>query len=271
MAADEKITLLKGKVAKVEEEPGTADLQVAAEDVLSGKKRTRKFDLVVLAAGIVPQTEKLPGWLRARRVQVPECSRRQSGTLRRRLRAPAGGRFGQRAGRHWGGAESASVCGPKFSKWIRNSAFTFAVDAGSASRWTRRQLAAVATREFKAAVSRVHPFLCGGEGVGMIRQDVAAGAANALVIAACSRRVKTDAFAVDNRLRSRAREPSRAGHLVPQTQGRRHADACRGLLAHGDYESAEDRAARALVRGNLPKILVVGGGITGDYSSAGSG
>lgn len=60
VAADEKITLLKGKVAKVEEEPGTADLQVAAEDVLSGKKRTRKFDLVVLAAGIVPQTEKLP-------------------------------------------------------------------------------------------------------------------------------------------------------------------------------------------------------------------
>jgi quinone-modifying oxidoreductase subunit QmoA len=60
VAADKKIRVVKGKVAKVEEEPGTADLLVTAEDVLSGKKVTRKFDLVVLAAGIVPQTEGLP-------------------------------------------------------------------------------------------------------------------------------------------------------------------------------------------------------------------
>jgi quinone-modifying oxidoreductase subunit QmoA len=60
VAADQRITLAKGKVAKVEEAAGTADLLVTAEDVLSGKKRTRKFDLVVLAAGIVPQTDKLP-------------------------------------------------------------------------------------------------------------------------------------------------------------------------------------------------------------------
>ena len=31
-----------------------------------------------------------------------------------------------------------------------------------------------------------------------MRQDVARGAANAVVVAACSPRVKTDAFAVDN-------------------------------------------------------------------------
>lgn len=61
VTADEKINLVKGKVAKVEEEPGTADLLVTAEDVLRGKKGTHKFDLVVLAAGIVPQTDGLPG------------------------------------------------------------------------------------------------------------------------------------------------------------------------------------------------------------------
>jgi quinone-modifying oxidoreductase subunit QmoA len=61
VAADKKIRVVKGKVAKVEEEPGTADLLVTAEDVLSGKKVTHKFNLVVLAAGIVPQTEGLPG------------------------------------------------------------------------------------------------------------------------------------------------------------------------------------------------------------------
>jgi quinone-modifying oxidoreductase subunit QmoA len=60
VAADQKIAVVKGKVAKIDEEPGTANLLVTAEDVLSGKKRTRKFDLVVLAAGIVPQTDKLP-------------------------------------------------------------------------------------------------------------------------------------------------------------------------------------------------------------------
>ena len=61
VAADTKITLVKGKVAKVEEEPGTADVLVTAEDVQRGKKATRKFDLIVLAAGIVPQTDGLPG------------------------------------------------------------------------------------------------------------------------------------------------------------------------------------------------------------------
>jgi quinone-modifying oxidoreductase subunit QmoA len=51
---------VKGKVAKVEEEPGTHDLLVTAEDVRSGKKQTQRFDLVVLATGIVPQTDGLP-------------------------------------------------------------------------------------------------------------------------------------------------------------------------------------------------------------------
>ena len=60
MAADEKVRFVKGKVAKVEEEPGTHDLLVTAEDVLSGKKKTQRFDLVVLATGIVPQTDGLP-------------------------------------------------------------------------------------------------------------------------------------------------------------------------------------------------------------------
>jgi quinone-modifying oxidoreductase subunit QmoB len=56
------------------------------------------------------------------------------------------------------------------------------------------RLAAVATREFKVAVCRVHPILCGAEGVGLIRQDRDAGALDSLLIAACSPRVKTDAF-----------------------------------------------------------------------------
>ena len=55
-----KVELLKGKFAKVEEEPKTGDLLITAEDVLSGRIIERKFDLVVLATGMIPQTEGLP-------------------------------------------------------------------------------------------------------------------------------------------------------------------------------------------------------------------
>jgi quinone-modifying oxidoreductase, subunit QmoA len=57
---DPQLELIKGKVAKVVEESKTGDLLVTAEDVLSGRKTERRFDLVVLATGMVPQTEGLP-------------------------------------------------------------------------------------------------------------------------------------------------------------------------------------------------------------------
>jgi quinone-modifying oxidoreductase subunit QmoA len=58
--ADEGLELVKGKVAKVEEDAQSKDLRVTVEDVLGGKKMTRSFELVVLATGIVPQTAGLP-------------------------------------------------------------------------------------------------------------------------------------------------------------------------------------------------------------------
>ena len=60
VAADDKIELIKGKAAKVEEDSATGEVMVTAEDVLSGTKTTRKVDLLVLATGIVPNTEGLP-------------------------------------------------------------------------------------------------------------------------------------------------------------------------------------------------------------------
>jgi len=61
---DAGIRLIKGKVAQVEENPSTGDLLVTAEDALAGRKSTQHFELVVLATGIVPQTEGLPVALR---------------------------------------------------------------------------------------------------------------------------------------------------------------------------------------------------------------
>ena len=58
------LQLIKGKVARIEENPATGDLLVTAEDALSGRKSTLRFELVVLATGIVPQTDGLPVALR---------------------------------------------------------------------------------------------------------------------------------------------------------------------------------------------------------------
>jgi quinone-modifying oxidoreductase subunit QmoA len=50
---DEKVHLIKGKVAKITEE-ADGDLVVEAEDTLNGERVSRKVNLVVLATGIVP-------------------------------------------------------------------------------------------------------------------------------------------------------------------------------------------------------------------------
>jgi quinone-modifying oxidoreductase, subunit QmoA len=60
---DANLQLVKGKVALVEENPTTRDLLVTAEDTMAGRKNTSHFELVVLATGIVPQTEGLPASL----------------------------------------------------------------------------------------------------------------------------------------------------------------------------------------------------------------
>ncbi len=52
--ADEKISLIKGKVARIEADPAGARLTVEAEDVLGGGIVHQTVDLVVLATGMVP-------------------------------------------------------------------------------------------------------------------------------------------------------------------------------------------------------------------------
>jgi quinone-modifying oxidoreductase subunit QmoA len=56
VAADANVSLVRGKVAKVEEDPATSDLAVEVEDTLKGDKIRAKADMVVLATGIVPQS-----------------------------------------------------------------------------------------------------------------------------------------------------------------------------------------------------------------------
>jgi quinone-modifying oxidoreductase subunit QmoA len=51
---DEKLTLIKGKVAKITEDAASGNLEIEAEDTLSGERVQQKVSLVVLATGLVP-------------------------------------------------------------------------------------------------------------------------------------------------------------------------------------------------------------------------
>lgn len=55
---DPNVTLTKGKVARITEDPGTGDVVVEAEDIYKGGKIKETFDMVVLAAGMVPGTKE---------------------------------------------------------------------------------------------------------------------------------------------------------------------------------------------------------------------
>ena len=61
----------------------------------------------------------------------------------------------------------------------------------------------VSSKEQKIPVTKSHPFLCGTEGIDLIRQDLANEGVNALLIAACSHRFKTDEFQFDTPLLDR--------------------------------------------------------------------
>jgi len=56
MLEDENVSFIKGKVAQIAEDAATGDLLLEVEDTLSGEKLHEKFDLVVLAIGVVPNT-----------------------------------------------------------------------------------------------------------------------------------------------------------------------------------------------------------------------
>lgn len=55
--ADANVSIMKGKVARIEEDPASGDLIVEAEDILSAAKTRQTVDLVVLATGMVPSLQ----------------------------------------------------------------------------------------------------------------------------------------------------------------------------------------------------------------------
>ncbi len=56
---DESISFVKGKMAVVHEDPDSGELTIDVEDTVAGENLHEKFDMVVLATGIVPNTDDL--------------------------------------------------------------------------------------------------------------------------------------------------------------------------------------------------------------------
>lgn len=125
------------------------------------------------------------------------------------------------------------------------------------------QLADVAQKECKAAVSRTHSFLCGEEGRALIRKDLDEDAVNALVIAACSPRVKTDAFHFDPRMvveRVNLREHVVWSHTPKDEDSQMLAE---DYLRMGIVKAQKMEPLEPVGDGVSKAIMVVGGGITG--------
>ncbi|MGQ9824141.1 MAG: FAD-dependent oxidoreductase [Desulfotomaculales bacterium] len=121
----------------------------------------------------------------------------------------------------------------------------------------------VASSEYKVPVCKTHSFLCGAEGAGLIKGDIAGEGVNSVVIAACSPRVNYSVFRFEN-------------VFVERVNLREQGIWCHPANDEDTQMLAEDALRMGIVRAqqaSLPdpfrgenyskKILVVGGGLAG--------
>jgi quinone-modifying oxidoreductase subunit QmoB len=137
---------------------------------------------------------------------------------------------------------------------------------GLGERLDSAELVTVASRDGKMEVVREHPFLCNTEGVQMIRDDLAAGEVTHLVIAACSRRAKTEAFAFDDVAMARAN--LREGVIWSQPDSDEAREATQEMAADYLRMACAEIKFMATPKGDpvadtSRRILVVGGGVSG--------
>ncbi len=126
------------------------------------------------------------------------------------------------------------------------------------------KLASMAQSGYKPAVCRTHAFLCGKEGAAMVRGDVESGAVNAVVIAACSPRVKAECFSFDPRMvfdRVNLREQVAWCHEAKHedTQAMAEDYVRMGMVKAAKMEPLETLPEETISR----TVMVVGGGIAG--------
>ncbi|MCP5405925.1 MAG: hydrogenase iron-sulfur subunit [Chromatiaceae bacterium] len=136
---------------------------------------------------------------------------------------------------------------------------------GIGERLDAAQLESIATRDGKMQSCKQHGLLCSSEGVQIIREDIAEGATH-IMIAACSRRAKVEAFNFTDVAMSRANLREGVIWIRPDTDENRETtqemadDYIRMACAEVKFMTRPNPSGEQDLNKN---ILVVGGGITG--------
>ena len=137
---------------------------------------------------------------------------------------------------------------------------------GIGDRLDSGQLETTATRDGKAAICQQHDFLCSEEGVKMIQNDIDNEGVNRVVIAACSRRAKTDAFAFENVALVRTNLREGVIWVRPDEDDQQETtqemadDYIRMGCAEAKYAKPPAPSGEQTVNKN---ILIAGGGVSG--------
>ena len=121
----------------------------------------------------------------------------------------------------------------------------------------------VAQKEYNASICKTHPFLCGEDGLSVVRNDLGQGLINSLVIAGCSPRTKTNAFRFDPQVvvdRVNLREHVAWSHESGNEDTQMLAE---DSLRMGIVKAQKTEPLEPLSDGISKTILVVGGGVTG--------
>ena len=128
------------------------------------------------------------------------------------------------------------------------------------------QLEQTATRDGKAKFAKSHDFLCSAEGVAMIQADIDSGETNHVIIGACSRRAKVEAFNFQNVTVSRANLREGVIWVRPdndeanETTQEMADDYMRMACAESKFQKLPASSSEQALN---KTILVVGGGISG--------
>ncbi|MCW8855083.1 MAG: hydrogenase iron-sulfur subunit [Gammaproteobacteria bacterium] len=128
------------------------------------------------------------------------------------------------------------------------------------------QLETTATRDGKAKFAKSHDFLCSADGVAMIQADIDSGETNHVIIGACSRRAKVEAFSFQNVTVSRANLREGVIWVRPdndeanETTQEMADDYIRMACAESKFQQVPKGSGEQPLNKN---ILVVGGGFSG--------
>ncbi len=149
---------------------------------------------------------------------------------------------------------------------VKKMAGYICTGCGIGERLDVRGLEQVATREGKMQLCRKHEMLCGPEGVQLIRNDIEQEGVTHVMIAACSRRAKVEAFWFPQVAMTRANLREGVIWLRPddpdntETTQEMAEDYIRMACAEAKFVNLPQSSRE---QGLNRQVLVVGGGVTG--------